>query len=290
MAGNDHYDAEPAKKRTRRFAIGLVLSVLVVAALVFLAYRTLGAGGDDQVTVPDVAGQTVTEAMKTLSRAGLVPRSVGQPSATVAQNHVIRTDPPDGDKVDKGADIVVYFASEKPQSMPRVIGMTLSDAQDALLNDGVDPSRITVHRERNDTCDPGKVIRSDPVPTSELGSTTQVTLWVCAGPESEVPAIGPGTDVSTAEKILRDTGYDTTQTSQFSSDVPSGKVIGTNPSAGTRLAAGETVTIIVSSGPAPTTPPSTSPPTEAPTTAPPTEAPTTVPTPTAPSPTEAGSP
>lgn len=285
MPGNEHYEAEPARRRTRRFLIGLGLSLVVVAAIVFLAYRLLGAGGNDQVTVPDVTGQTVAQAMSTLTEAGLVPRSVGEPSAEVPQNHVIRTDPPEGEKLDKGGEIVVYFASERPTSMPKVIGMSLADARDTLGNAGVDSSRITVHQTRDDSCDPGKVIRSKPVPTSELGSKTEVTLWVCAGPASQVPSIGAGTTVDDAQRVLRGAGYDTTQESQFSDTVEVGRVIGTDPASGAHLAKGSTVTIFVSSGPRPTTlPPTTAPPTQAPTTAPPTQAPTT-PTPTAPPPT-----
>ncbi len=283
MPGNEHYDAAPAKRRTRRFWIGLVLSLVVVALLVFLAYRTLGAGGDDQVTVPDVSGQTVSQAMKTLAEAGLVPSSVGEPSATVPQNHVIRTDPAAGEELDKGKRIVVYFASEKPQSMPKVIGMTLADARDTLGNAGVDSSRITVRHVRSDSCEAGRVTRSNPVPTSELGSTTKVTLWVCSGPESQVPSIGAGTTVEDAERVLQGAGYNTTQESQYSDSVEAGRVIGTDPSSGTHLAQGQTVTIIVSSGPTPTTPPpTTAPPTAAPTTAPPTQAPTTAAPTTAP--------
>lgn len=283
MPGNDHYDAEPARRRTRRFAVGLVLSVIVVAALVFLAYRSLGAGGDDQVTVPDVTHQSVAEAMKTLTDAGLSPRSVGEPSAAVPQNQVIRTDPPAGEEISKGDEIIVYFASERPLEMPRVIGMTRSAAEARLGNAGIDPKRISVVSVRDDACEVGRVTRSSPLPTTEIGSTTKVTLWVCVGASSTVPQIGAGTSPADAERVLQGAGFKTTQESRYSNDVDPGQVIGTDPVSGTHLAKGETVTIIVSSGPAPTSAaPTTPPPTETPTTTPSTEAPTTV----APPPTE----
>ncbi|HET8931292.1 MAG TPA: PASTA domain-containing protein, partial [Acidimicrobiales bacterium] len=235
--------------------------------------------------VPDVSDQTLIQAMATLSEAGLVPSSVGEPSSDVPQNRVIRTDPPEGDKLEKGDKIVVYFASEEPLIMPKVIGMTLSDARTALLNVPVDASRITVHQQRDDSCETGKVTRSKPLPTSEMGSTTKVSLWVCAGPESQVPSIGAGTTVEDAERVLRGAGYNTSQEQQYSDSVEAGRVIGTDPSGGAHVAKGETVTILVSSGARPTTlPPTTPPPTEAPTTPPPTQAPTTA-TPTAPPPT-----
>jgi serine/threonine-protein kinase len=81
-----------------------------------------------------------------------------------------------------------------------------------------------------------------------------------------VPDIAPGTDLTAALDALTQAGYEPSQRSESSDTVEVGDVIGTDPEAGTFLASGETVVVLVSSGPAPTT-------TEAPTTS---EAPTTV--------------
>ena len=286
MPANKHYDAAPAKRRTRRFVVGLLASLIVVAAVVFLAYRALGAGGGDKVAVPDVSGQVLADAEGHITEAGLLYRTVGVASATVPQNHVIRTDPDHGKKVKKSSTVVIFYASEAPQSMPKVVGMTLSDARNSLLNVGVDSTRIKVRSEASDSCSQGDVIRTSPVPTSELTSTTKVTLWVCSGPKSQVPQIAAGTDIESAIQTLENAGYSTSQTTQYSDQVTSGQVIGTDPAAGTPLAAGETVTIIVSSGPTPTTPATTATTSAPTTTEPTTEAPTTA-TPTTATPTTA---
>ena len=195
------------------------------------------------------------------------------PSTTVSQNDVIRTKPAAGEKAAKGDTITVYFSSGPPNQMPKVIGMTLSDATAALGNAGVDPSRITVKRQRDDSCAVDTVIKSDPVPTSNLGSNTPITLWVCAGPSSKVPDVAAGSTVAEAQNTLQQAGYQTSQKSSYSASVPVGKVVGTDPASGTYYAAGQTVTILVSSGPQPTTvPPTTAAPTTA---APTTAAPTT---------------
>lgn len=274
----DHYDAKPAKRKTAWFAVGLILAALVVGGLVFFAYRSLGAGGGDQVTIPDVSGKTVTQAIHALEEAGFVVKTQGQLSSEVPQNHVIRTNPPAGDKAEKGDEITVYFASEAPTSMPKVIGMTLADAKASLGNSGIDTSRIAVKHTRDDNCTKGRVSRSQPTPTSDLGSNTPITLWVCSGPSSQVPQIAPGMEVSAAIQRLQEAGYTVTQRSDFSDSVPTGRAIGTEPDANTFLAGGQSVTLIVSSGPAPTTlPPTTLPPTTAPPT---TETPATTSAPT----------
>ena len=99
-----------------------------------------------------------------------------------------------------------------------------------------------------------------------------------------MPEIAPGTSLEQALSVLGD--YQTSQQAESSSTVKEGDVIGTQPAGGSYLAQGETVTVLVSSGPAPTTteapattqptttqpPPTTAAP---PTTAPPTTAPAT---------------
>jgi hypothetical protein len=110
-------------------------------------------------------------------------------------------------------------------------------------------------------------------------------LTVCAGPWSIVPQNAPGTSLQQALSVLSD--YQTSQQAQSSSTVKEGDVIGTTPDGGSYLAHGETVIVLVSSGPAPTTteaPATTQPPTTQapppttvtpPTTTPPTTAPAT---------------
>jgi serine/threonine-protein kinase len=286
MPRYDPYDAQPARRHTAWFVVGLVLAVLVVGGLVFLAYRTLGAGGGDTVTVPDVRNQTTIEAQRILEAKGFVVKTRLEPSSAVDQNDVIRTDPAAGEDAKRGSTVIVYSSSGAPGTMPKVIGMTRSDAVTTLGNAGIDSDHITMKATRNDACKTGTVTRSSPVPTSDISSATRVTLWVCAGPSSQVPGGLAGGTVAAAQAALQGAGYQTSQRGDFSTTVEKGRVIGTEPAGGTYLAAGETVTIVVSEGVQPTTtqpPETTAPPTTAApattappatTTAPPTSAPT----------------
>ncbi len=65
-----------------------------------------------------------------------------------------------------------------------------------------------------------------------------------------------GLDVPAATKQIADVGLTSTQRQQASDTVAAGVVVGTNPSAGTDVAKGSTVTILVSTGPAEVTVPS----------------------------------
>ena len=77
MPRYDPYDAQPARRRTAWFVVGLIAAVVVVAGLVFFAYRTLGAGGGEKLTVPNVTDQSVIEATRELTAKGFVVKTRG---------------------------------------------------------------------------------------------------------------------------------------------------------------------------------------------------------------------
>ena len=131
MPRYDPYDAQPAGRRTAWFVVGLILAVMVVGGLVFFAYRTLGAGGANAVTVPDVANQSTIAAQRTLEAKGFVVKIRQTPSSAVDQNNVIRTDPAAGSKAKRGSTVIIYSSSGPPGKMPKVIGMTQADALNA---------------------------------------------------------------------------------------------------------------------------------------------------------------
>ena len=81
---------------------------------------------------------------------------------------------------------------------------------------------------------------------AEQGST--VTLAVSLGPAPvDVPAVA-GLKLNKARKKLKKAGFDVQVDSAFSDSVPAGRVIRSEPAEGTTLAAGETVTLVVSEG------------------------------------------
>ncbi len=102
-----------------------------------------------------------------------------------------------------------------------------------------------------------------------------VRLTVSSGlPEVPVPNVA-GDDLATASNALGQAGFKVTSTQQSSTSVPVGKVIGTNPAAGTPVQKGATVQVIVSSGPPATTTTTAPPTTTTTTTKPPPTTPTT---------------
>jgi eukaryotic-like serine/threonine-protein kinase len=78
-----------------------------------------------------------------------------------------------------------------------------------------------------------------------------VALFVraCAGPaEVLVPAVAAGTSVDAATAQLGAAHLDALRTTHSSTTVPAGRVIGTDPAAGTKVKKGADITLVVSSG------------------------------------------
>jgi serine/threonine-protein kinase len=127
--------------------------------------------------VPDVVGRPIAEASNLLGQAGFAVRQTSEPSSTVPEGEVIRTDPPAGSTQPKGATITVVVSSGPAESpVPSVVGLTEANALNTLNNAGFEP---TV--DEQDTDDPtqdGRVISQTPAPNTPATAGSTVTIVV----------------------------------------------------------------------------------------------------------------
>ncbi|MFP3714830.1 Stk1 family PASTA domain-containing Ser/Thr kinase [Puerhibacterium sp. TATVAM-FAB25] len=205
--------------------------------------------GPDSLGVPDVTGDSVDEARQKIEDAGLVWGDESTDSSVdVPKDHVIGTDPAVGQFVEQGATIDVVV-SDGTVELPNLVGMSRDEALAELDRLGLSSS--VQERESGDQ-DPGTVLEQNPAAGSvEQGST--VTITVATEPEvvtTTVPDIvGRQWDDQTQEEFASYSLNPRVETAS-SDTVPAGAVISTDPPAGTELNEGDTVTIVVSTGPA----------------------------------------
>jgi eukaryotic-like serine/threonine-protein kinase len=105
----------------------------------------------------------------------------------------------------------------------------------------------------DDQASAGTVTASDRAPGARVLRGSTVTLSVSAGGPT-VPDIAPGTTPNEAEDAIRGVGLDPDTNrgdAEFSESVPDGTVIRTEPGAGTELARGAKVQLVLSKGPDP---------------------------------------
>jgi eukaryotic-like serine/threonine-protein kinase len=126
---------EPRRKVWPWVAVITTIVVLAVAifAIVFLTSNNNGVG------VPDVAGQTLSQAKASLVQSGFKIGTVTrQPSATVSKNSVIKTNPPAGDNASKGSKVgIVVSSGPSTISLQNLSGETVSQAEQWLSSHGL---------------------------------------------------------------------------------------------------------------------------------------------------------
>lgn len=137
------------------------------------------------------------------------------------------------------------------QAVPRVLGLTVSEAQAEIqkaklqTNDG--------GAEPHPTAPQGVVIWQDPPPDIVAAEGTKVSLVSSAGPPKiPVPDVA-GLDASLAQSMIAAAGLVVSQVESVQAAAPTGLAMVTRPPAGTALAPGAGLTIVVSRG-APTIP------------------------------------
>ena len=150
--------------------------------------------------------------------------------------------------------LVLVLALTRPSSgghvtVPSVTGQSEAAAAASLRRVGLVPVPALT---ASTTVAKGVIISETPPAGSVVGKGAHVTIAVSTGPGSSPLPDVAGLTAAQASAKLKEAGFEPTTEKQPSATVASGRVISTNPSAGTEAQAGSSVTVLVSSGPAQT--------------------------------------
>jgi len=238
---------EPRGSRWRRrfrWALGLLL---LLAALGAGGWWTWANVVPHYTHVPKLVGLAQNQAVARLQALGLAA-DYGPPqySPTVPAGAVLATTPRWGAKIRTNATVMLVI-SRGPQliTVPNVVGLSQGAATRKLEALGF---RVRVKRDFNDNVHAGDVI-SQSSQDVKLEKGSQVVITVSRGPELVTIHDVSGQPVDQATGTLQSLGFQTTTTKEFSTTVPVGHVIGTDPPAGQSIPKGNSVTLVVSKGP-----------------------------------------
>ncbi|MDP8937063.1 MAG: Stk1 family PASTA domain-containing Ser/Thr kinase [Actinomycetota bacterium] len=252
------YEERP-RQRTGTYIGILVLLLAILAGLLYLLSRELGVGGTDDVVVPSVIGLQEPDARRQLEDLGLEVRKEEIADENSPAGLVVDQDPKMGAKVSEGDAVTIRVSTGAPLvDLPDVRNRSLEAATDAL-----EPGRFVVRTRLvpDERVRENFVIDQEPKP-GRAPRGSEVLLTVSSGPpEQRVPDV-TGRDADEAANILGQAGFRTSSRQESNTTFANGKVIRTEPGAGTPLDKGSAVVLIVSSGPPPTTaaPTTTAPP------------------------------
>ena len=205
--------------------------------------------GPENAGVPNVVGSDRSSAISALEAAGFkVSEGTPQYSDTVAEGIVISQDVAGGSQVKKGTTVTIIVSrGQEMVTVPSVVGMTYAQAESQLSQQGLKATRGS--EEYSADVPAGSVISQSIAAGSNTAKNSTVTLVISKGQELvELPDV-TGMAASSAESKLSQSGFAVSRGSEeYSDTVQEGCVIRQSESAGSKLAKGSTVTIIVSKG------------------------------------------
>ncbi|MFC5800368.1 Stk1 family PASTA domain-containing Ser/Thr kinase [Streptomyces formicae] len=241
-----HRARAPRPSGPRRGVIAAVVAVLLLL--------TTGAGvwyiNSGQFTrVPAVLGQTEAVATKRLTDAGLeVEQTTKGFSDVYDRGTVMDVDPDPGKRIrDNGSVTLVISRGPEIVRVPKLAGLTLTEARAALRKAGLAPGVIT--KEFSEDVPRGTVTGSDPAAGTDRRADSAVALVVSKGAPVDVPDVS-GESVEDATSTLEDAGLKVAVTpGRVHSPQEAGTVATQSPAEGGQVAEGDTVTLTLSKGP-----------------------------------------
>jgi serine/threonine-protein kinase len=231
-----------------------VAAVAAVAAIVIavVAYRVLST---PSYAVPDLIGRPAAQVANEAAGYGWTVSSRHERSDSEPQGAVVSTEPPAGDKLDRGS-VLVIVVSDGPTlaTLPDVTGLSVDDARAKLSALGLS---MSVGKQLADPTAPAGTVLSWSVSAqaglvagSQVPRGTDVVVVVSSGPAPVAVPTLAGLTVSGATAKLDGVGLVVgTVNAVNSATVPVGAVVSSDPPAGTQVAHGDTVDLTVSEGP-----------------------------------------
>ncbi len=233
--------------------------------------------GPDNSKMPDYVdkyGADVEEALGKL-KLGLTVETKTEASETITKGYVIRTEPAAGEKLEKDQTVTLYI-SLGSDKMPDLAGELKTNADTRLKAMEMD-LRPVYYEEESDKVEEGRVVRTEPAANSSLKKGQTINIYVSIGDgKIKVPNVVGYTEQA-AVNAMKDAKLEYTIKHEHDPIAAAGTVIRQSPVANEKVKKGTVVEIVISDGPQPTEPPTTTPPVTDTTGVPPTEPPTVIP-------------
>ncbi|MFP5487527.1 MAG: PASTA domain-containing protein, partial [Acidimicrobiia bacterium] len=205
-------------------------------------------------TVPDLVEMPRAEALNLIAPNDWQVEESAEPSDEVPLvDHVVRTTPSAGAELAEGEPfLIVVSTGPVPRELPESAGQSLADAQTTLLDRDLEVAVV----EEFDEVVPAGFVVSWSVPSdatlaagSMVPPETLVELVVSRGPAPRTVPDVVGVSGAEARRAVEELGLVFAEGPQeFNDDVPLGSVIRQEPTPGTEVERGTTITVVISKG------------------------------------------
>lgn len=235
-----------AKKTKKKwnFTKILVYMTVAVVALSVIAHFIFNRNRE-VLPVPDVVNMTVVEAQAALEEKGFEVELEERYGNAVKPGTVMEQSPKAGEKRKQGSTIYLTISKgAELKTVPEIIGMSLSKAENLLKDEGYTIGKITKKFDSSKTV--GIVLEQFPKAMDKAPKGSKINLVVNEG-EKIVPNV-VGQKLATAKQLLEKEGLVVGSTSYTKNQADKDTVLSTDPGPGSHLSEGAKVNLTLSSG------------------------------------------
>lgn len=228
--------------------LGLLAVILFLGFFLgsFLSFGKFWSSAE--LNVPDVVGRSSVVAQQILEDNNLRVKIVEANDDSVPAGQVI-SQYPEADARVKEQRMVTITVSVGAEDLkvPDLVGLNIKNAQERLTKMGLQVGSL---KEENAKESAGTVISQDPRSGGTIKKGQTVDIVVSLGEKAKEVTVQnySGLTVDSARSNLEANGLSVGSISEEDSTQPRGTVIGQSPDAGTSLAEGGSVSLIISSG------------------------------------------
>ncbi len=234
------------KKKLNYTKLLIYITACVVAISVvahFLFNRNLA-----EIAVPDVKNRTVVEAQKLLEEKDFkveLEEKYGDP-AQFKPGTVMEQSPKAGEKRKQRSLIILTICKgAELKGVPEVVGMSLSKAENTLLNAGFKVGKLTKKHVEGQRI--GAVLAQSPKAMDKAPKGSGIDLVINEG-DKPVPNL-IGKPIAEAKRLLEQAGLKLGEVKEVNDhSAVKNVVLASNPNAGTKIGAGDAVSISVATG------------------------------------------
>ena len=231
-------------KKKWNFTKILVCMTVAVVALSVIAHFIFNRNRE-VLPVPDVINMTVVEAQAALEGKGFEVELEERYGNAVKPGTVMDQSPKAGEKRKQGSTIYLTISKgAELKTVPEIIGMSLSKAENLLKDEGYNIGNITRKYDSSKTV--GIVLEQSPKAMDKAPKGSKINLVVNEG-EKTVPNV-IGQKLATAKQLLEKEGLTVGSTSYNKNQADKDTVLSTDPAPGSHLSEGAKVNLTLSSG------------------------------------------
>jgi beta-lactam-binding protein with PASTA domain len=198
------------------------------------------------VVVPELIGERVQIAQRMIVSEGLSIGEVTRESSDRLPGIVIGQNPRPGEEVaqESPVDMVVSIGMPTTVEVPRVIGDEMELAERKILDKGLRVGAVT---EEDSDRPQGTVIAQEPLAGQEVSRGSEVAVWIARSPDTTIVPNVVGMTLDGAARTLHSRELRAGRISRELSTSTPNKVVSQRPAAGTTVAPGSSISLVVAS-------------------------------------------